>query len=99
MVQSISIIERNALVRPQPRQRAKRMAVIKKDCGIEYERLAAWFDDADLLECTVELTQKPDRVLSRTVTLPVTTMRIEGDQDAVQQLYRAFELAFMSAGG
>ncbi len=99
MVQSIRIFERNAFVRFQLQQRAKRMAIIQKDCGIEYERLAAWFDDADLLDCTVELTQKPDRVLSRTVSLPITAMRIEGDQDAVQQLYRAFELAFMSAGG
>ena len=77
---------------------AKR-ATIQKDCGIEYARLAKWFENADLLGCTFELVQKPDRVLSKTVTLPVTSMKIKGEERAVQQLYHAFELAFMSAGG
>lgn len=72
---------------------------IQRDCGIEYGRLAAWFESADLLGCTVELTQKPDRVLSKSASLPVTALRIEGERDAVQRLYRALELAFMSAGG
>lgn len=72
---------------------------IQRDCGIEYARLAAWFENAELLGCAVELSKKPDRVLSKTVTLPVTALKIEGEQDAVQRLYRAFELAFMSAGG
>ncbi len=72
---------------------------IQRDCGIEYARLAAWFEDAELLGCTVELSKKPDRVLSKTVTLPVTALKIEGGKDAAQQLYHAFELAFMSAGG
>lgn len=72
---------------------------IQRDCGIEYGRLATWFENADCLGCTVELAPKPDRVLSKTVSLPVTALRIEGERKAAQRLYRAFELAFMSAGG
>lgn len=73
--------------------------VIEYDCGIKYARLAAWASDTEKFGCTVTLTQKPDRTLSRSVSLPVTAIRIEGPQKSVEQLYREFELTFLSAGG
>lgn len=75
------------------------ITVIERDCGIEYDRIDAWVTSSDLLGCTVTLTPKPNRKLSKTVSLSVTTIRFEGPTQAVAELYHRFELNFMSAGG
>ena len=67
-------------------------------CGIEFARLQAWVDEAQFEDAIVSLEPIEDRQLAR-LTLPVTMVRIEGDHEAIEDVYAQFLLRFMSAGG
>lgn len=76
-----------------------RMDSIERETGIAYDRLKAWFDSQPTGACRVTLTCGAPRTFGHTIGLPRTLLRIEGPTEDVAELYRRFELQFMSAGG
>jgi hypothetical protein len=82
----------------------------EKTFGIEFARLAEYFDSTDgavacgegcwqLLGCDVIVTPLPDEHLSRTVSFPRTKVCITGRESDVEKVFYDLILRFLSAGG
>jgi len=73
--------------------------VIERESGIDLALLREWFATQDLGPCRVEVTPLEARRLSASVTLPRNLLHMEGPAPQLRELYRRFELQFLSAGG
>ena len=85
---------------------------VKLDCGIAQRRITAWLDDELALarhddgwtfdhahgSCRIKAEPLESRALG-SVALERTLVTIEGDDAAIDELYRLFTLRFVSAGG
>ena len=82
--------------------------VKEENWAIDPERVRAFFEelpDAEAVDdsfqingCRVILTPASGTLLGKW-TMPRTIIRFEGDEEAVEALYRRFFLRFLSAGG
>jgi hypothetical protein len=82
----------------------------EKTFGIDFARLAEYFNSADcavacgegcwqLLDCVVTVTPLPDEHLSRTVSFPRTKVCVTGCENDVDRVFYDLILRFLSAGG
>ena len=73
--------------------------VIEFQTGIDPGRLEEWFATAPMgSSCHVTL-ERLSPAIHGSVTLPRSWLRMEGDEEELQELHHRFVMRFVSAGG